>query len=324
MDAMTATNSYLQREALACLRATPKVLHPKWFYDETGSALFEAITALPEYYLTRTERKILQDNIATIAAHVPQGAALIELGSGASTKTRILLDAVDAIAAYVPVDISESFLHVVAQEIDRSYPALDVAPLVGDLLQPLDLPDAVAGRPALGFFPGSTLGNLEPPEAGALLRRIRHWPNLAGLVLGVDLVKDPQVLVRAYDDALGVTAAFNRNVLVRLNRDADADFDPDRFAHEARWNAEKARIEMHLVSRCDHDVRIGSETVSFRAGESIHTENSHKYTRDALEQMAEQSGCRVTEFITDANDWFGVAILSPDAVAPSRETVRTA
>ncbi len=312
MDTMTVIDPQLHKEALAGLRAEPKVLHPKWFYDERGSALFEQITVLPEYYPTRTELSILREHVGRIAPYVEEDAALIELGSGASTKTRILLDALDAVGAYVPVDISETFLRAVAQEIDRSYPDLEVIPLAGDLLQDLDLPDAVSGRPAVGFFPGSTLGNLEPPEARALLRRIRQWPDIAGLVLGTDLVKDPRVLVSAYDDAQGVTAAFNRNVLVRLNREAGADFEPDSFMHEARWNPDKARIEMHLVSRSDQDVRIGSETVSFREGESIHTENSHKYTRATLEAMAEPSGWRIAEFMTDSDGLFAVTVLLPD------------
>jgi dimethylhistidine N-methyltransferase len=312
MDTMTVTDAGLQREALAGLRAERKTLHPKWFYDERGSDLFEQITTLPEYYPTRTETAILRESIDRLAPYVAQDSALIELGSGASTKTRILLDELEAITAYVPVDISETFLHAVAQEIDRSYPALEVTPLAGDLLEELDLPDAVSGRPAIGFFPGSTLGNLEPPEARGLLERVRRWPDIAGLVLGIDLVKDPQVLVRAYDDAQGVTAAFNRNVLVRLNREAGASFDPDSFAHEARWNPDKARIEMHLVSRVDQEVRIGRETVRFRAGESIHTENSHKYTRPTLDEMARPSGWRIAEFITDADGWFAVTVLLPD------------
>ncbi|MCC5979084.1 MAG: L-histidine N(alpha)-methyltransferase [Salinarimonas sp.] len=311
MNKMVTQNTPLLTEALEGLRASPKELHPKWFYDSAGSVLFEQITELPEYYVTRTELAVLRDNVAMIAPYVPQASALVELGSGASTKTRILLDALDGFDTYVPVDISEDFLKSVAEEIDRSYPALEVLPLAGDLLGELTLPDAVAGRPTVGFFPGSTLGNLEPPEARALLRRVRDWPDIAALVLGIDLVKDPDVLVRAYDDAQGVTAAFNRNVLARLNREAGGEFDPESFAHEARWNAQKSRIEMHLVSRTDQRVRLGTETVTFMSGESIHTENSHKYTRQALVEMAVNSGWSVAEFLTDDDAWFAVAVLTP-------------
>ncbi|MGY6568003.1 MAG: L-histidine N(alpha)-methyltransferase [Salinarimonas sp.] len=309
--ATEAVDADLQREALKGLRASPKELQPKWFYDNRGSALFEEITELPEYYVTRTELAVLRDNVTVIAEYVPEATALVELGSGASTKTRILLDALDAVRTYVPVDISEDFLRSVAQDIDHSYPGLEVVPLAGDLSKDLALPEAISGRPTIGFFPGSTLGNLEPPEARALLRRVRNWPGIAGLILGIDLVKDPGVLERAYDDAQGVTAAFNRNILARLNREAGGAFDPDSFAHEARWNADKSRIEMHLVSRIDQDVRLGPETVSFTAGESIHTENSHKYTRQGLMDMAADSGWTVSEFLTDDADWFAVAMLTP-------------
>lgn len=311
MDETVTANTELSREALAGLRATPKELQPKWFYDSRGSALFEEITALPEYYVTRTERAVLRDNVGVIADYVPEATALVELGSGASTKTRILLDALDAVGTYVPVDISEDFLRSVAQDIDRSYPGLDVVPLAGDLMEDLTLPAVVAGRPIVGFFPGSTLGNLEPREARALLRRVRNWPGIAGLILGIDLVKDSRVLVRAYDDAQGVTAAFNRNILARLNREAGGAFDPDSFEHEARWNAEKSRIEMHLVSSIDQEVQLGPETVSFKAGESIHTENSHKYTREGLTEMAADSGWTVSEFLTDDEGWFAVTMLTP-------------
>ncbi len=304
-------NATLQAEALAGLRADPKILHPKWFYDSVGSDLFEQITELPEYYLTRTELRVLQDHVAKLAPYIPKGSALIELGSGASTKTHILLGTLEGIQTYVPVDISREFLHSVAEDIDRSYPALRVEPLAGDLLEKLDLPDSVADCPKVGFFPGSTLGNLEAPEARALLRRVRAWPKVAAFVLGIDLVKDPQVLLRAYDDAQGVTAAFNRNVLHRLNREAGADFDVDAFRHEARWNADKSRIEMHLVSRWKQQVRLGADVIDFADGESIHTESSHKYTPELLKKLAADTGWHVAELLTDEDAFFAVAVLAP-------------
>lgn len=311
MNRHVTVNPELQADALAGLRSTPKVLHPKWFYDRAGSALFEDITELPEYYVTRTELQVLRDNVTRLAPHVPEGAALVELGSGASTKTRILLDALDAVEVYVPVDISQDFLHAVARDIQASYPALKVAPLAGDLMIDLDLPEEAEGRPKVGFFPGSTLGNLDPVAARDLLRRIRAWPDVAALVLGVDLQKDPEVLKRAYDDAQGVTAAFNRNILHRLNREAEADFDVDAFRHEARWNAERARIEMHLVSRQSQQVHLGAERIDFAEGESIHTESSHKYTPELLDRMAADSDWQVADLLTDPEGYFAVAVLTP-------------
>ncbi len=311
MDKPVVSNRALLRDALDGLRALPKRMHPKWFYDQTGSEIFEQITELPEYYPTRTEVSILRAEIGTLARHVPDGAALIELGSGASTKTCILLDALDRLGVYVPVDVSGDFLHRIADELDRRYPDLEVSPLVGDFLGELALPPIAAGRPKVAFFPGSTIGNLEPDEARELLGRVRAWPDITAFILGVDLVKDPHTLIRAYDDSAGVTADFNRNLLHRLNAEAGADFDVAGFDHEARWNADAARIEMHLVSRRAQTVHLDGRSIAFAEGESIHTENSHKYTRDAVEDMAAGAGWRVAEFLTDRDDLFAVSVLEP-------------
>lgn len=311
MQQLPLSNRELLTEAVAGLSATPKRMCPKWFYDYAGSELFERITELPEYYPTRTEVLILRREVETLASYVPDGAALVELGSGASTKTRILLDAMDGLAAYVPVDVSGDFLQAVARDVNRLYPDLTIAPLAGDFLQDLKLPTVIGELPKVAFFPGSTIGNLELAEAQDLLRRIRAWPGIAVFVLGVDLVKGTEVLIRAYDDPQGVTAAFNRNLLQRLNRETGANFDAESFDHEARWNAELSCIEMHLVSRAAQKVRLDGMNIQFRRGESIHTESSHKYTSRGIADLAARAGWRVAEFLTDPRELFAVAVLVP-------------
>ncbi|SPJ24886.1 L-histidine N(alpha)-methyltransferase [Palleronia abyssalis] len=308
MDGSDIRNTELLAAALEGLQATPKSMNPKWFYDEKGSLLFEKITDLPEYYPTRTEVGILRDRIDDIAAHVPDDAELVELGSGASTKTRLLLDRL-RLTAYRPLDISGEFLEATAARLRESYPVLGVAPIVGDFTQDMTLPNTDSARVA--FFPGSTLGNLEPDAAAALLRRVRDWPGIAAFVLGVDLVKDQRTLVAAYDDAEGVTAAFNLNLLERLNREAGANFNLDRFAHRAIWNADKARIEMHLESLADQTVTLDGTRIAFEKGETIHTESSHKFTRESLSRIAGQGGWQVAELVTDPAELFAVAILTP-------------
>nr|WP_281494024.1 L-histidine N(alpha)-methyltransferase [Jannaschia sp. S6380] len=299
------------KDALAGLSAPDKSLPPKWFYDQRGSDLFERITELPEYYPTRTEAAILRDNAADLAGLVPPGGALVELGSGASVKTRILLDAGGHFGAYVPMDISAEFLHATADDLRRRYPALAVHPVVGDFTRPLDLPVAVDGLAKVGFFPGSTIGNLGEEQAVALLRGAAGWSDIRAFVLGVDLVKDPAELIAAYDDAQGVTAAFNLNILSRLNAEVHADFDLPAFRHEARWKADRNRIEMHLVSRCDQGVRLGGTKIRFAKGETIHTESCRKYTTASLSHLAGQSGWRVERMLTDDRERFAVAILRP-------------
>ncbi|MBD3625232.1 MAG: L-histidine N(alpha)-methyltransferase, partial [Rhodobacteraceae bacterium] len=277
---------------------------------ERGSAMFVQLTRLPEYYPTRTEVGILRAEADRIAELVPPGAALIEPGAGASVKTRILLDRLqDRLAAYVPLDISGGFLEEVAQGLRADYPALPIRPVVADFMQALPVPGDLHDAPKVVFFPGSTIGNLDRAQAQGLLRRVRDLPHVTRMILGVDLVKDAEVLVRAYDDAAGVTAAFNRNVLVRLNREAGGGFDPDSFRHEARWNAEAARIEMHLVSDRAQKVRVGHDIVSFDAGESIHTENCQKYTPERLGALVGPAGWKLGRLLTDAKDMFAVAVL---------------
>ncbi|MGP3698806.1 L-histidine N(alpha)-methyltransferase [Rhodobacter sp. NSM] len=309
MDALVIRNPELLADALRGLSQPRKFMEPKWFYDTEGSALFERITDLPEYYPTRTETAILTAAADRLAAHVPEGAELVELGSGASVKTRLLLDRLDGLSAYVPVDISAAFLKETARRLSQSYPALPIRPVVADFTRPLRLEDA--GHSRVGFFPGSTLGNLDPAGARALLQGVRDWPGVRAFIVGIDLIKDEETLVRAYDDSAGVTAAFNLNLLHRMNREIGADFDTDRFAHRAIWNAGKARIEMHLESLADQSVRIGPRDIRFAKGETIHTENSHKFSEESFSTQAEQSGWTLAEFLTDADRLFGVAVLEP-------------
>jgi dimethylhistidine N-methyltransferase len=273
-----------------------KSVSPKWFYDEEGSRLFEAITALPEYYPTRTETALLARIAPELATAIPDGAVLVEFGSGASAKTRLLLDAAPQLHGYVPLDISEEALAAAADRVSRAYPKLAVEPVAGDFTAPLRLPPVAAGRPRVGFFPGSTIGNFTPEEARVFLRKVKALLGGEALfVVGADLVKDEAELVAAYDDAQGVTAAFNRNLLARANRELGADFDLHGFEHRALWNAGKSRIEMHLVSTRDQTANVGGRRFGFAAGESIHTENSYKFTPEGFAELAHASGWRVEQ-----------------------------
>lgn len=283
-------------DVVAGLSATPKTLPAKYFYDAEGSRLFEAICELPEYYLTRTETALLGRIGPELAARIPDGAALIEFGSGASTKTRIVLDAAPQIAVYAPVDISPSALEAAAVSLRADYPSLTVAPLAEDFTKAIDLPEETRGHVRVGFFPGSTIGNFAPEEAEDLLRHARTLLGEGSLfVVGVDVAKDPAVLIPAYDDAQGVTAAFNRNVLVHINRVLGGTFDPSAFVHRAVWNAEESRIEMHLESVRDQIAMVGDYGFRFAAGETIHTENSYKHRPEAFEAIVERAGWKVAQ-----------------------------
>jgi dimethylhistidine N-methyltransferase len=304
------SNHGLHIEAVDGLSRSPKGLSPKWFYDALGSEMFEKITQLAEYYPTRIETAILETYLPQLSEHVPQGAVLVELGSGASAKTRLLLNELKQLSAYVPIDISEDFLHATAAVIAADYPRLDILPVVADFMQRITLPD-LGARPVVGFFPGSTIGNLSPDAAQALLARLGDWPEHCALILGVDLVKAPEMLVQAYDDASGITAKFNLNLLTRLNREAGAEFDLATFRHKAIWNAAQSRIEMHLESLQDQQVRIGDHAVNFLAGETIHTENSYKYSVEGLSELASAAGWRLAECLTDRDALFAITILHP-------------
>jgi L-histidine N-alpha-methyltransferase len=297
-------------EALAGLTAPRKTLPPKLFYDPEGCRLFGEITRLPEYYPTRTEMALLPTVAAAVAAHIGPGAVLVEYGASDERKAEILLDALPHPAAYVPIDIAAPALAALAGRLRRARPALAVQPVAADFLQPLDLPRTPGARGRLGFFPGSTIGNLEPAAARRFLRGARRTLGAgAHFLLGVDLRKDPAILLPAYDDAAGVTAAFNRNLLHRLNREAGADFDPMAFAHRAVWNDADSRIEMHLVSLCVQTVHVAGRPIHFAPGESIHTENSYKYAPDDVLRMSCDAGWRPGGMWTEAAGLFSLHLL---------------
>lgn len=311
MDKLVVTNPLLLASAITTLSRPQKALESKWFYDARGSELFEAITALPEYYPTRTEIKILRSNAHRMASLIPDESALVELGSGASIKTRILLSAFTKLAAYVPLDISETFLRDTAASLRIDFPMFAITPVVADFMIDFRMPEDIGARDLIVFFPGSTIGNLTHTDAVALLKRIRALDGVKAMILGADLVKNPDTLIAAYDDASGVTAAFNRNLLHRLNREVGATFRPKEFDHQARWNADESRIEMHLSSRVAQTVSIASHYFEFESGESIHSENSHKYTREKLMELANRAGWDLTDHITDEAEYFSVNVLVP-------------
>ena len=305
-------------DVLAGLAARPRAIPARWFYDRRGSELFEAITALPEYYPTRTEVGILRAAGPEIAALTGPGRAVVEFGSGSSAKTPLLLAAV-APVAYVPIDISGEFLRQAATALAAAHPGLPVYPLEGDFLRPLGLPREVAGAAKLGFFPGSTIGNMAPAQAVDLLRAMRDSLGEGSqLLIGMDRAKDAATLVAAYDDAAGVTAAFNRNLLVRIDRELGGDVPIDAFRHEARWNDAVARIEMHLVASRDLAFTVAGQRFAMAAGESIHTENSHKYgARDARLLLRAGGWTPLAEW-TDPAGLFAVLLAEaqPAAAAP--------
>ena len=299
-----------RRDLIAGLSRSPKVASPKWFYDAEGSRLFEAITRLPEYYPTRQEAALLRRVAPDWAVRFGPEAALVEFGSGASEKTRIVLDAASDLGAYVPIDISADALDAAARRIAEAYPALTVTPLVGDFLHLGALPVGIGQGRRVGFFPGSTIGNLERDEAIAFLTAARGLLGPDALfIVGVDLVKAPETLIAAYDDSAGVTAAFNRNLLVRANRELGAGFDVDSFAHRAVWNATASRMEMHLEATRDMTVLLDGRRIAFRRGETIHTESSRKYTGDSVRELAEAAGWTVAGFETSPDPAVALALL---------------
>ncbi|MBX5454316.1 MAG: L-histidine N(alpha)-methyltransferase [Acidobacteriia bacterium] len=308
-----APSSGIAAEALAGLTAEPKTLPAKLFYDEAGCRLFLAITELPEYYLTRTERALLQTHAQEIAALIPEGVTFVEFGAGNEEKALLLLDALAGVArpvrCYLPIDIAEAALCALADRLKRSRPELAVLPQTADFLRPHPLPPEAKG-PFFGFFPGSTIGNLEPEPAVAFLRGVREAFGAGQLFLiGFDLRKQEEVLLAAYNDSAGLTAAFNRNLLARLNREAGANFMIDCFAHRAIWNAAESRIEMHLVSLIAQKVQIAGREILFRAGETIHTENCYKYTLAGFTALAERAGWEIFRFWTDPDAMFALALL---------------
>ena len=310
--AFKAATRQFRADVFRGLRAPQKELPCKYFYDNVGSALFEQITELEEYYPTRTELGIMERHAAEIAGLLGPRCLLIEYGSGSSLKTRHLLDRLCEPAGYVPIDVSGGYLRRSARALGKEYPDIEVLPLCADFTRPLALPACrkVAARRVV-YFPGSTLGNFAPEAALALLRQTAVLCGCdGGLLLGIDLQKDPLVIEAAYNDRRGITAAFNRNILVRINRELGADFDIKQFAHRAFYNAAQGRIEMHLVSRRDQVVYVGGVPFVFAKGESIHTENSYKYSLPALTDLAEAGGFAVERIWTDARQYFSVAYLA--------------
>ncbi len=302
--------SHFGRDVLAGLAQRQKSVPCTWLYDRRGSALFERITELPEYYPTRTETLILEQCAAQIAQAVGPRATVVELGSGSSRKTPLLLAALDRPAAYAPVDISESVLEPAARALRARFPALPVRPQVADFtrLARWPLPDA-GGRRVL-FFPGSTIGNFTPEAAVALLDRVGRAAGPGALmVVGADPTTDPAVLLPAYDDAAGVTAAFNRNLLVRINRELDADFEVGAFRHVARFNAAEHRVEMHLMSEYSQQVSVLGHVFRFAMGETLHTENSCKYSLVRFQALARRAGWAPVQLWTDAGTRFAVHVL---------------
>jgi L-histidine Nalpha-methyltransferase len=287
-------------DVIAGLSGQVKSLPSKYFYDDAGSVLFQRITGLREYYVTRSEIDILNRCGPAIGRLFPANCVLVEFGAGSSRKSRILLGATASIGAYVPVDISGDFLREDVAQLQRDFPCLAVFPLVCDFTTRFYLPDAVFSLPRVGFFPGSTIGNLEPHEADGLLRHIGAiLGKEAMLVVGVDLIKDRDTLTNAYDDAAGVTARFNLNLLRRINRELGGNFNLGRFQHFAFYNAQESRVEMHLVSMCRQRVRAAGRIFHFDAGESIHTENSYKYTVESFQILAGKSGWSTKGVWTD-------------------------
>jgi dimethylhistidine N-methyltransferase len=298
-------------DAIKGLSATPKFMLAKHFYDAEGSRLFERIMGLPEYYPTRSEMQVLRDKAREIAGLIPQGAALVEFGSGSAAKIRILLEAAPKLAAYVPVDISAEYLEQEAAGLRRDFPKLAVLPVAADFTKPFELPAKVRALPRVGFFPGSTIGNFEPLAAVAFLRNAaRILGRGAALIVGVDLVKNAEVLRAAYNDSAGITAAFNLNLLARMNRELGANFDLSAFAHRALYNRERQRIEMHLKSRKRQRVLLNGATFEFERNETIHTENSYKYTPEGFASLARQAGWLERALWTDKNGYFSVRLLT--------------
>ncbi len=299
--------NFLVQELLLGLNRSPKTINPKFFYDERGSGLFDQITHLPEYYPTRTETRILQDNADAIANCVGRDAVWIEPGAGSCDKVRYLLGSVQP-AAYIPQDISREFLCRTAAELALAFPWLKIQLSIGDFSDGIVLPESMPEGRRIIFYPGSTIGNFEPSEAIQFLQSMRELAGGdGGLVIGVDLEKDPRILNAAYNDAAGVTAEFNRNILRHVNRLLESNIVPENFAHRAFYNAQKHRIEMHLVCTEAHTVDVnGCDQLHFHEGESIHTEDSYKYTIEGFSELAESAGFTLKNSWMDDNKLFSV------------------
>ncbi len=305
----SGTEITMYDEVLRGLSKPQKTLPSKYFYDKKGSELFEQICELEEYYLTRTELMIMKENIDEITEKIGEHIQLIELGSGSSLKTRLLLDHLKNIYSYVPVDISEEFLEEVAGNLQDEYPGLNIEFVTADYTQPFDVPGSPDRVNRIAYFPGSTIGNFNQEKAADFIALIADLVGKdGGLLIGFDLIKDEETLVAAYDDSKGITAAFNKNILTHINRELKADFNPDEFKHEAIFNEAESRMEMHLVSPKEQQVSINGETIHFEKGETIHTENSHKYSLESFREMTAPHFKNVQTW-TDENELFAIQFL---------------
>ncbi len=312
IEAQTGQRETFRTDVLAGLALPQKAIPSRWLYDDRGSRLFEKITTLEEYYPTRTETEILKAYASQIARFCGPRAVILEYGAGAGIKTEILLHALDQPLLYVPIDIAGDFLKLSAARVDRRFPFIETRPVIADFTRDFDLPaDLPEEVRRCAFFPGSTIGNLDRADAATFLKRMRRHVRDGGMaIIGFDLKKDIEVLRAAYDDALGITAAFNLNILNRMNRELGGDFPIDRFAHVVRWNAEEAAIEMHIRSVDARDVHVDGKRFPFLAGETIHTESSRKYDLETIERMVGDCGWKVSEIWTDARQLFAVVGLS--------------
>ncbi len=310
-NAPTTVTADLEQALVDALHHPYHSISSAWLYDQRGSELFEDITQLPTYYPTRTEIGIFEDNLGAIAAAISSDSLVVELGSGSSRKTAPLLNALNRPAGYVPVDISAQYLHQAAAELAKQLPNIPVLPLVADFTTAFSLPPSLpAHTNRLGFFPGSTIGNLTASGAEALLRHCRILlGDGADFLIGVDLDKSPEILIPAYDDPEGVTAEFNLNLLTRINRELGLAINLEAFAHEARYFADPARIEMHLVATTDQTIEVANNTYTLAAGESLHTETSHKYSVEGFAQLADRAGWQLTQHWCDAEKRFAVLLL---------------
>jgi dimethylhistidine N-methyltransferase len=309
-DGARADRADFRRAVLAGLGGVPRAIPAKYLYDARGSALFDEICELPEYYPTRTETSILRACAGEVARLAGPGCALVEFGSGSSVKTRILLDAMHDLHAYVPIDISREHLDAAAARLRNDYEGLQVDPVTGDYMQLECLPPAIDRARRIGFFPGSTIGNLTPEEAVLFLRRARRMLRADGaLVLGVDLRKDPKRLHDAYNDSAGVTAQFTLNLLRRMNRELDANFDLSTFAHDAFYNEAEGRIEIYFRSLRDQTVRVAGRRFEFAEGERVHTEYSYKYDEAGIAALAQKGGFSIERSWIDPARLFAVVFL---------------
>ncbi|MEM8784989.1 MAG: L-histidine N(alpha)-methyltransferase [Pseudomonadota bacterium] len=301
--------SDFRADTVSGLRARPRRLQPKYFYDERGSHLFEKICETDEYYVTRTELALLRDLAPQLERHIRQGATIVEYGAGASQKIRTLLGGLPAPARFIAVDISGDHLQAALTPLAEEFPNIAVGGICADFTDPeaLPIPGLEAGEPVLGFLPGSTIGNFAPEQASRFLAgAARHLGQGNCLLIGADLQKDPAVLEAAYNDRAGVTAAFNLNLLYRINRELDGTIDPAAFEHRSLYNADLARVEMHLRAVEDHRFTVGEEGFSIAAGETIHTENSHKYTVDGFQEIAQGAGFKPLDVWVDDRQFFSV------------------